>query len=308
MTGAAGFVGNALLAELDAAAGPDDTVGEAASDTVTTVDRRALPDGTAPDLRCDLLDPAWRERLRAAFGAADAVVHLAGCPGVRDDRSDVAVRRALDNVGTAELVCALTPLDVPVLVLSSSSVYGGSFGGPSRETDALAPRGGYARSKVEVEAACARRAAAGGAVLVVRPFTLLGAGQRADMAVSLWAEAIRAGRPVSVLGSLARTRDLTCARQAARALRELAVMGATGTVNLGGGRPRTLADLLGAVERAVGARATVRVRPAPPREVSGTWAHTGRLATLLGWVPETDLDDAVARAVAQPALHARRAS
>ena len=300
VTGAAGFVGGALLPEL-----------AAAGHAVVAVDRRPTPPaagspvpartpGAVRRVVADLLDPRRRAELAGLLGQADAVVHLAGCPGVRDDAPDVALRRDRDNVRTARLVCALTPPDTPVVVLSSSSVYGGACGRACRETDPLAPRGGYAASKVAVEGVCAARAEHG-RVLVVRPFTLLGAGQRPDMAVSLWADAVRRGTPVTVYGSLDRTRDLTCVRAAARGIQDLLAAGATGTVNLGSGRPRSLAELLGCVEDAVGRAADVRVLPAPEREVRDTWADTARLRTLVGWAPRTDLAAAVRDAVGAPA-------
>ena len=139
----------------------------------------------------DLLDRD--ELVDAAFETADAVLHLAGCPGVRDDTPDVGRRRARDNVAVTGRVLAAVPAHVPVVVASSSSVYGGSAGAPSEERDAVSPRGGYARSKVAVEQLCARRAAAGGQVTVVRPFTVVGEGQRPDMAVSRWIAAAEAG-------------------------------------------------------------------------------------------------------------------
>ena len=78
----------------------------------------------------------------------------------------------------------------PVLAASSSSVYGGSLGGrASHEDDDLRPVGGYARSKVAAEALCAEHRDAGEAVCVVRPFTVVGPGQRPDMAVDRWLRA-----------------------------------------------------------------------------------------------------------------------
>ncbi|HET7477666.1 MAG TPA: NAD(P)-dependent oxidoreductase [Dermatophilaceae bacterium] len=286
VTGAAGFVGTALLRQLCASGA-----------RVVAVDRRPLPACTrglpgVQEHRADLLDPRQRARLAAAFRVAEAVVHLAGSPGVRDGGPDVAVRRDRDNVQATRLVCELTPRDTQLVVLSSSSVYGGSAGRACREDDRLAPQGGYARSKVAVEDVCAARAG-GGRVLVVRPFTLVGAGQRPDMAVSRWASAIRAGRPVVVYGSLDRTRDLTCVSEAVRGIRGLVQRGVTGTVNLGTGRPRTLADLLAAVADAVGLPHRLDVRPAPAREVADTWADTARLRAWLGWAPRTDLVAAV---------------
>ena len=287
MTGSAGFVGRAVVAELIARGLP-----------VVGVDRRSTPmpaDHLA--LTGDLLHRD--EMVDVALATADAVVHLAGCPGVRDDAPDVRHRRARDNVAATGRVLDAVPAHVPVVVASSSSVYGGSHGTPSRESDALAPLGGYARSKVAVEDLCRRRVTAGGRVAVVRPFTVVGEGQRPDMAVARWVAAAEAGHPLQVYGSLERTRDLTDVRDLARVLVTLLELGAPmGVLNVGTGRPHSLAAIIAAVASATGADVRTVLTPAAAVEPADTWACTERLRAAVGFVPQTDLHDVVARQVA----------
>ena len=290
VTGAAGFVGSALVAEL-----------LRRGHRVVAMDRRPV---AAPAAYADVLLPLTGDLLDrdalvdAAFVTADAVIHLAGCPGVRDTAADVETRRARDNVAATARVLAAVPAEVPLVVASSSSVYGGSAGAPSRESDRLAPRGGYARSKVEVEALCARRAAAGGRVTVVRPFTVVGEGQRRDMALARWIGAAEAGQPLQVFGSLERTRDLTDVRGVAAVLSALAegahVPG--GVLNVGTGRPHTLAEVVAAVAEVTGRAVRTVVTPAAAVEPADTWADTALLSATVGVVPTTDLVDVVARA------------
>jgi nucleoside-diphosphate-sugar epimerase len=244
-------------------------------------------------VQADLLggDPA----VAAALAGADAVFHLAGRPGVRDGGMAAETARARDNVAATAAVLAAVPRDTPLVVTSSSSVYGGALGRPSREDDPLRPLGGYAASKAAAERLCAAR---GGAVTVLRPFTVAGEGQRPDMALARWIAAVRAGRPVEILGSPARTRDVTDVRDVVRALRAAAERGVTGPLNVGTGRPRTLAELAAAVCRALGVPAELIVSPAAAVEPADTWADTTRLGRRLGFVPVTDLDDLVTRQVA----------
>lgn len=287
VTGSAGFIGRALSQDL-----VDSGV------HVVAIDRRWQPhlDGTTV-LTADLLD---RDPLvEVALRDADAVVHLAGCSGVRDSSPGIQARRRRDNVEATRAVAARVPADVPLLVTSSSSVYGGArYGRASHESDPLHPRGGYARSKVGTEQVCAQRADAGGHVLVVRPFTVVGEGQRADMALSRWAAAARAGEPLRIFGSLERTRDFTCVREVARGLVALLGSAATGVVNLGSGAPRTLGDVVHALASVLALEVDVRVEPAAHYEVSGTWADTGRLEDLTGFRPRTDLRDVIERFLA----------
>jgi nucleoside-diphosphate-sugar epimerase len=248
-------------------------------------------------LQADLL--AGDEAVRAALRRADVVFHLAGRPGVRETGPAAEAARLRDNVAATAAVLAAVPRGTPLVVTSSSSVYGGAAGRPSREGDPLRPRGGYARSKAAVEALCAAR---GGAVSVLRPFTVAGEGQRPDMALARWIAAARPGRPLRVLGSPARSRDVTDVRDAVRALRLAAEREVRGVLNVGTGRPHTLAELVAAVGRALGVPAEPEVWPAAAVEPAATWADTTLLQRRLGFLPVTDLDRLVARqAAATPA-------
>src|SRR5215217_1380452 len=244
VTGAAGFLGRALVAALAADGVP-----------VVALDRRPPPAGPGvTPIRADLLggDPAAGAALRDAGPEAEAA-------------------RARDNVAATAAVLSAVPAGTPLMVTSSSSVYGGAAGRPSRETDRLRPLGGYARSKAAVEALCAAR---GGAVAVLRPFTVAGEGQRPDMALARWIAAVRAGRPIEILGCPGRTRDVTDVRDLVTAVRLAAERGVTGPLNVGTGRPRTLADLAAAVCRVLGAPAELVVTPAAAVEPAATWADT----------------------------------
>lgn len=297
VTGAAGFIG-AHVVEALLRSGRD----------VVAVDRRPLPSqlvalaaetgrrqGSAlRHLQTEITDSD--ADLLTALAEADAVIHLAGCPGVRDQAPDVAWRRRRDNVLATGAVLAATPLATPLVVASSSSVYGGCRSGrPCHEDDALAPRGGYAESKVTAEQLCEMRRQSGGSVTVARPFTVAGERQRPDMAIALWLRAALAGDPLRLLGSPARTRDVTDARDAARAVVRLAEVDASTTVNIGTGRGRTLRELVDTVGAVTGRRVDVDIAPAADEEVRHTLACTRRLKSLVGFVPRTNLLSVVER-------------
>lgn len=292
VTGAAGFIGRHVTAAL-----------VARGHEVVGIDRRPYaprPGETA--LAGDLAEPD--DDVRTALAEADAVLHLAGCPGVRDRRPDVEHHRERDNVLAGESVLRLTPPDAPVVVASSSSVYGGSRDGrPSRETDRPRPCGGYARSKVALEDRCEARRARGGQVAVVRPFTVAGEGQRPDMAISRWLAAARAGSPVTVLGSLDRVRDVTDVRDVAEGLVRTAEAGVATTINLGTGRVHRLREIVAAVAEVTGARLTVEMVAASDEEVPATRADVARCQRLLGFVPTTELVPLVRRQLAATPDH-----
>lgn len=292
VTGAAGFIGSVLM---DALARREPVVG---------IDRDPFtPPPGAAAISADLLDPA--PDVRATLAQARVVYHLAGCPDVRDPRPDVAQHRYRDNVLAAAAVLAAVPLRTPLLVTSSSSVYGGTRNGkPCAESDPLRPRGGYAQSKLLVERLCKGRAQAAGLVTVLRPFTVAGEGQRPGMALARWIDAARRGRPLRLLGSPERSRDITDVRDVVQALIDLADRRVCGLLNVGTGVGHTLRELAEAVCAAVGVEVHLELAMAHPAEATHTLADTRELRRAIGWVPRTDLTDLIARQVA--AAPARR--
>ena len=269
VTGAAGFIAGHLVAEL-----------RARGHTVVGIDRRL-----GSDIVADLVDD---DRAHDVLRDADAVFHLAGAAGVRRNGGDAEAVWWRDNVVATEAVLVTVPAATPLVVASSSSVYGGSRGAPCHEAQPLRPRGGYARSKLEVERCCQRRLARGGHAAIARPFTVAGEGQRPDMALARWLDAARRGVPLRVFDSLDRRRDVTDVREVARALAEMARRQVTGAVNVGTGVSHTLADLVAAVIAVTGP-AEVVVEPAGLEEVPATLADVGRCRRLLGFVPHTEL-------------------
>lgn len=285
VTGAAGFIGQHVVSRLHAGGA-----------TVVAVDRHPPPRPHGVDaLVGDLAASDSLPRLERTLAATDAVIHLAGRPGVRDPDPRAPRRRWRDNVLAAERVLEAAPPSTPVVVASSSSVYGGAPDRPSREGDPLRPRGGYARSKVALEQRCTARSRRGALVAVARPFTVAGAGQRADMALARWLDAATRGAPAAVLGGLDRRRDVTDVADVAEGLVRCAVRRVAGPVNLGTGVSHSLAELLDAVTDATGSRPDVRVVPAGPEEAPATLADTRRCAELLDLVPHTDLTALVRR-------------
>lgn len=294
VTGAAGFIGGHLVEAL-----------AARGERVVAIDRRAgMPAAATVRILADLVD-APAGVVDDALWEADAVFHLAARAGVRTPRdhphgsTSPGRLRQRDNVLAAERVLRRVPDHVPVVVTSSSAVYGGSrHGRACHEHDPLRPRGGYARSKVALETRCHARAARGGLVAVARPFTVAGERQRPDMAIAQWIQAIHAGRPIRILGSPARTRDVTDVRDVVAGLLRLADRGVHGTVNLGTGTAHRLTAIARAVAAALGQPATFAVAPAHPADVPDTLADTRRCHHLLGLIPRTDLDLLIRRQVA----------
>lgn len=287
VTGAAGFIGRHVVASLVARGA-----------TVVGIDRRRWqPTPGEEAVVADLVSDA--EPVAPLLREAEAVVHLAGRPGVRDRRPRADLLRWRDNVLATDTVLAHVPPSIPLVVASSSSVYGGCrHRRPSNEADPVHPRGGYARSKAEVEVRCRRRLLAGGHVAVARPFTVTGEGQRPDMAVATWIAAARDGRPLTVLGGPERTRDVTDVRDVAEGLVRMLERQVHGIVNLGTGTAHRLDEIAATVAVAMGVPLVTRTAPATADEAAATLADTRRCTEVLGLTPRTDLAGLVARQIA----------
>jgi nucleoside-diphosphate-sugar epimerase len=289
VTGSAGFIGSHLVERL-----------VASGQEVVGIDRRAgTPACAAHEAIADLATCRLAGIVGDVLREADAVFHLAGWPGVRGGGGDLDRQRHRDNVVGGDRLLEWVDPEVPVVVASSSSVYGGAIHNgrlrARRESDPLAPRGAYACSKVELERRCRARAARGGLVSIARPFTVAGERQRADMAISRWLEAAAAGQPVRVFGGLDRSRDVTDVRDVVEGLARMAVREIAGVVNLGSGTSRRLGEILEVIFAVLGRDTEVVVEAAASEEASHTLADTSRFRRLLEVEPSTDLVSIVRR-------------
>lgn len=288
VTGSAGFIGSNLVGELIAR-----------GYRVVGVDRHPRrATASYRHLVVDLAESPCGPEVATEVAAADVVFHLAARPGVRGGGSAIEWERRRDNVVATRNLLSVVPLETPVVATSSSSVYGNRSGpAASHEEDELHPRGGYARSKVAMEQMCARRRSQGGRVAVVRPFTVAGEGQRADMAFSLWLAALRRGEPIRLLGSKDRSRDITDVRDVVEGLIRAGERELNTTLNLGTGVGHRLFDMARALIEASGLDGEVVHSAVPLEEVVSTLADTTRCESLLGFVPITDLPALLARQV-----------
>jgi GDP-4-dehydro-6-deoxy-D-mannose reductase len=279
VTGAGGFVGRHLLAELGAGAVA----------------------GTADVTDGDVL----AAELRAVAPAA--VVHLAAASSVAESWRDGAEVWRVNALGTVTLLDAVAA-EAPgarTLVVSTGEVYGPTPERPAREDDPVAPLSPYAASKAAAELAAERAARAEGLdVVVARPFQHAGPGQDERFAIGSWTHQIarleRAGGGELEVGDLSVRRDLTDVRDVVRAYRLLldpSVPG--GTYNVASGRAVPLAEAVATLVRLARAPVTVRENPARTRrvDVPVLAGDPARLRAASGWEPELNLERTLADAL-----------
>ncbi len=290
VTGGAGFIGQHLVAAL-----------LARGDRVRVLDNfddaydpalKSVPAG-AELVRGDVCDPGV---VRAALRGVEGVCHLAGRAGVRESIVDPEPY-GRNNVGaTITLLHAMRAASVARMVFTSSSSVYGAAGGPSRESDpADRPTSPYAASKRAAELFCA---ASGLDVTVARLFTVYGPGQRPGMAIARFVRLARTGETIPVYGDGTSLRDYTWVGDTVDGLlRGLDRAEGYRVVNLGGGHPVAMTELLAAVADATGRQLKVRWLPPQPGDVPVTHADPRVAWDWLEWRACTPFREGVARYV-----------
>jgi GDP-4-dehydro-6-deoxy-D-mannose reductase len=308
VTGASGFVGHWLRAEL-----------EAAGHEV---------EGDEPDRMLDVTDRALLEERIAAL-RPDAVAHLAAVAYAGDAADDPAEAFRVNAGGTLNL-CEAVRRDrasICVLVTGSSEVYGNPAPAelPLTEESLLAPAATYGLSKAAQEAVALAVAARWTLRLVVtRSFNHSGPGQRPVFVLPALARRVasmRMGHAASIpVGNTDVRRDFTDVRDVVRAYRLLLEALVGGRIARGGAvfnvcSGRTLA-IRDAIERFCGLAGVEPrletdpslVRADDPAEIRG---DATALRTATGWEPQIDLetmlDDIWAEAAQAVGLSARAA-
>lgn len=296
VTGAAGFIGShlvdRLLADGREVVGVDSFTGcysrERKERNLTLAresDAFSLVEGDLLSLDPEVL-----------LSNVDAVVHMAGEPGVRRSWGVHFQRYMERNVMTTQrlLEAAYQIGDVKFVYASSSSVYGGDGGYPMNEDHPRRPASPYGTSKLAAEELVGLyRRERGVPTTALRYFTVYGPRQRPEMALSRFLFAANRGRPVEIYGDGEQIRDMTYVTDAVNAT-VAALEAQPGVYNVGGGVRATVNEMLGAVRSATGADLDVRYGPAAPGDVRSTWADFSRAATYLNYNPQAGLEEGIA--------------
>ncbi len=307
VTGAAGFIGfhtaRALLDRGEDVLGIDNL--NAYYDPALKAAR--LKRLVHPRFRFQRVDLADREAVAAlAEPGLDAIVHLAAQAGVRHSMTapfDYAASNLVGHLAVLELARALPGLR-HLVYASSSSVYGGNAP-PFAETDRVdTPLSLYAATKRADEMmshAYAHLYAIPQTGL--RFFTVYGPWGRPDMAYFSFAEAIAAGRPITVYDGGRLKRDFTYIDDIVAGIlgcldRPPAGAAPIRVMNIGNNHSETVSDLVALLELGLGRRAVLVEAPRPAADVVETRADVSAIAALTGFAPSTPLAEGIARFVA----------
>jgi len=247
------------------------------------------------------LDIADAARLSALFEREkpQTVLHLAAQAGVRYSLVNPASYVQSNLVGFANVLEACRAFPPAHLVFaSSSSVYGKNAKLPWSETDNVDhPISLYAATKKANElSAHAYSHLYGLKATGLRYFTVYGPWGRPDMSAMLFAQAMLDRKPIEVFNHGDMQRDFTYIDDIIEGtLRVIDKPAPYAIYNIGNHTPVGLLDYIAALERALGAKAKLEMKPMQPGDVKATYADTRALAKAVGFAPSTPLESGLAR-------------
>jgi nucleoside-diphosphate-sugar epimerase len=289
VTGAAGFIGSQLARTLQESG--HDVVGvDCFTDYYDPAEKEENARGLEM-LRIDLAD----EQLD--LDGVDGVFHLAAQAGVRSfgDVFPVYVRRNL--LATQRVLESCASAGVRVVIASSSSVYGEAERYPTHEDSEPRPISPYGITKLGCEHLARAYAVAFGLdAVVLRYFTVYGPRQRPDMFFRRVCDALLTGETFEIYGSGGQSRSFTYVGDAVAATTLAMQAAAPGAVlNVGGGEEATMLEAIALLGRLAGRELDVRHVAGAKGDVPRTSADVSRIGAMLGWRPETSLEDGLTR-------------
>ena len=264
-------------------------------------------------------DIADQKFIQKVFDAAspDLVIHLAAQASVRYSLQNPRAYVNTNLNGFFNVLQASTNAKVKHFVFaSSSSVYGANRSFPLIETDpADHPMNLYAATKRSNELiAHSYSHLYGLPATALRFFTVYGPWGRPDMAYYKFARAIASGDHIEVYNNGEMWRDFTYIDDVVEGIaRILDIAPApaeppaegnfplnTGPApfmiyNIGGNKPEKLMDMIELLEKHLGRKAKMIMRPMQPGEIQITYADTDALCSATGFQPQIGLDEGIRR-------------
>lgn len=315
VTGAGGFIGHALAAQLSARG--DEVIGiDNLNDYYDVGLKRARLRRLEErdNFRFERLDIADAAALEALFReqAFERVLHMAAQAGVRYSLKNPRAYVDSNLVGFANLLESCRHHRVAHLVFaSSSSVYGANRRLPYSTADNVDhPLSLYAATKKANEAMAHSYSHLYGLPCTgLRFFTVYGPWGRPDMSPILFADAIMQGKPVPVFNQGRHRRDFTyiddivagviaCLDRVPApnpAWSGLDPDPASSTApwklyNIGRGEPVDLMEYIELMERALGKTTGRELLPAQPGDVEETFADIASLTADTGYAPRISIE------------------
>lgn len=306
VTGGAGFIGSHLVDRLLARDDVSVTVVDDFNDFYEPDIKRTNVSLHLNNERFNLVEADIRDRqaLNSLFEKRqfDCIVHLAARAGVRPSLAQPELYAETNLNGTLNLLELARTNNVNQFVFgSSSSVYGINAKVPFSEEDPIRqPISPYAATKAAGELICHTYSHLYRIRCVcLRFFTVYGARQRPDLAIHKFARLMSSGKPIPVFGDGTTRRDYTYVDDIIEGVMASIAYDRSDyeVFNLGESRTVELRELISILESALACKATIERLPPQPGDVPQTFADITKARELLGYNPQTQIEDGIERFV-----------
>jgi UDP-glucuronate 4-epimerase len=236
----------------------------------------------------------------------EVIINLAAQAGVRLSTADSSKYVDSNLTGFSNILRSATLNSVPnFLYASSSSVYGNNSQVPYSEKERnLNPTSFYGATKLANEIlAPALVRGSKTRTRGMRFFTVYGPWGRPDMAYFRMISNVLTGSAFTFFGDGSVQRDFTFIDDTVKSIYSLALELTTNNhtfsdiVNLGGGRPLSMNYLVNLIEETLGKNVDYDVKQENINDVVQTVADTNYLKKLIGYQPETKLEEGIQRTI-----------
>ncbi len=226
------------------------------------------------------------------------IVHLAAQPGVRYSSIHPEKTLRVNVEGTANILEAVQKLDIQrVILTSSSSVFGSAFYLPINENHPKKPVSIYGTSKLMVEqmAEVYRYLYPNLDIVIIRPFTVVGAKQRPDMAINKFVSCALEEKKITVFGDGWQTRDWTHVENIAQGfyLALTKEKARNQTFNIGNGSRISVNEVLKLIAKITNHELQLIFSPRNKADIKDTFADISKAKQLIGYHPQKTIFDAI---------------
>ena len=228
----------------------------------------------------------------------DVVVHIAASAGVRPSIENPLSYVKNNIEGTVNIVEVMKRKNVQRIVFaSSSSIYGNCkeeiFSEDLKVSEPISP---YAASKSACEQFLYTYSKLFDIqVVALRFFTVFGPRQRPDLAIRKFIDLITENKPIPVYGDGTTIRDYTYVDDIVDGI--ISAINYNDTpyeiINLGGGAPVSLNQMIETIEKVLNKKATIEHLPMQLGDVNKTAADITKAKKLLNYNPKTSFKEGV---------------
>ncbi len=300
ITGAAGFIGShvadALLERGDEVTAIDNFNDYYSQKSKRSNIKQAENNKNYTLFEADILN---RDKIRTIFEQTTPgkVIHLAARAGVRPSLENPQLYADVNIKGLINMLELAKEFKIQNFISgSSSSVYGANKKVPFRESDPVNnPVSPYAATKRAGELICSTYHHLYNInISCLRFFTVYGERGRPDMAPYKFTKAISEGKEITMYGDGTTKRDYTYIGDIVSGI--IAALDRNHgfeIFNLGNSKTVPLKHLIETIENALGKKAKIRRMPIQPGDVTITYADITKSKKLLGYSPETSIEQGI---------------